>query len=145
MNYLGKWKFHSIGTFDEDERFVYLTPEEYLASPMDYVDTTDEEAVADELKERKQMVGAQIYICEDGMLYMLMPLPEGVDDAEVDAAVKAGAITLRDGMICGEPLELIERDGHLWLYDGLTTDGPTCITANEGFITIATTRYLKID
>ena len=36
---------------------------------------------------------------EDGTITMLTPLPEGVSQAEVDAAVKAGQLELRDGMM----------------------------------------------
>ena len=54
MNYVGKWMFHSIGAVDDEtcER-VWLDAEGYMKSPMPYVDETDEEAVADEIKERE--------------------------------------------------------------------------------------------
>ena len=69
---------------------------------MPYIDETDEEAVADELKERRQTIGGQIAVCEDGKLYMLMPLPEGVSKEEVDQAAAAGIIKLYDGMMTDE-------------------------------------------
>ena len=49
MNYIGKWRFHSIGVINESGELIYLSAEEYLNSPMPYIDETDEEAVADEL------------------------------------------------------------------------------------------------
>lgn len=66
MRYIGKWVFHSIGVVNEKDELVYLGAEEYLNSPMLYIDELDEEAVADELKERRQMIGGQIAVCEDG-------------------------------------------------------------------------------
>ena len=75
MEHVGTWVFHSIGAMNDNDEMVYLSAEEYLNSPMPYVDETDEEAVADELRERGKMVGMQVRICEDGKLYLLSPLP----------------------------------------------------------------------
>ena len=47
MDYIGKWVFHSIGMQDDEKGMIYLNGDEYLASPMPYIDETDEEAVAD--------------------------------------------------------------------------------------------------
>ena len=147
MNYIGKWVFHSIGMMNDNDEFVYLNAEEYINSPMPYVDENDPEAVADEMKERKQMVGGQIKVCEDGKLYMLMPLPEGVSQAEVDEAVAAGVIKLCDGMITDEPKAWEERDGALWLEVGMgmSEDGWVKASDDEGFINFVTTRYKKVD
>ena len=39
MDYIGTWVFHSIAAMNDDERgFVYLSAEDYLKSPMPYVD-----------------------------------------------------------------------------------------------------------
>ena len=92
MKYVGIWNFDSIRTMNASDEFVYLNAEEYLKSPMPYIDESDEEAVADEIKERKQIIGSKIEICEDGSLYMLIPLPEGVTKEEVDEAVSSGGI-----------------------------------------------------
>ena len=72
MSYIGKWKFHSIGTVDDEtyER-VWLNGEEYMNSPMPYIDETDEKSVADEMKERKKTVGMLLEVCEDGNLYQM--------------------------------------------------------------------------
>ena len=34
MNYIGKWRFHSIGVINESGELIYLSAEEYLNSPM---------------------------------------------------------------------------------------------------------------
>ena len=119
MDFIGKWIFHSISVFNDSDELVCLTAEEYLASPMLYIDETDEDAVAEEMKERKKIIGMQIKICDDGKLYMLMPLPEGVSQAEVDKAVAAGYFTLVDGMIADSPMQWELRDGELWYDTGI--------------------------
>ena len=51
MRYVGKWVFHSIGMVNDSDEVEFLSAEEYLKAPMPYVDESDEEAVADELKK----------------------------------------------------------------------------------------------
>ena len=147
MSYIGKWVFHSIGTVNDSDEVEFLSAEEYMKAPMPYVDESDEEAVADELKERRQMVGGQIAVCEDGKLYMLMPLPEGVSKEEVDQAVKAGVIKLYDGMMTDDPKAWEERDGALWMEVGedMSEDGWAKISDDNGYLTLITTRYVKAE
>ena len=144
MSYVGKWAFHSIGTINDDDEFVFLSADEYLNSEMPYIDETDEEAVADELKERKQTIGTQIKFCDDGKYYMLMPLPEGVSKEEVEEAVKAGHIKVCDGMITDEPKAWEERDGDLYIDTGMS-DEFTKINEEDGLISYVTMRFKKID
>lgn len=143
MNYVGKWMFHSIGVVNDNDELVYLDAQGYLDSPMCYIDETDLEAVADEMKERKQLVNGQLSICEDGKLYMLLPFPEGVSQDEIDAAVAAGHIKVYDGMMTQDPFDWEDRDGELWVK----MDGDEFIRLSDenGFISIMTTRYTKAD
>lgn len=147
MSYVGKWVFHSIGMVNDSDEMVFLSGEEYLKAPMPYIDESDEEAVADELKERQQMIGGQIAVCEDGKLYMLMPLPEGVSKEEVDKAVKAGVIKLYDGMMTDDPKAWEERNGELWLEvgEGMSEDGWAKLSDDDGKLLFMTTRYTKVD
>ena len=147
MSYVGKWVFHSIGMVNDSDEVVFLSAEEYLKAPMPYIDESDEEAVADELKERRNMIGGQIAVCEDGKLYMLMPLPEGVSKEEVDKAVKAGVIKLYDGMMTDDPKTWEERDGELWLEvgEGMSEDGWAKLSDDDGKLLFMTTRYTKVD
>ena len=147
MSYVGKWLFHSIGMVNDSDEVVFLSAEEYLKAPMPYIDESDEEAVADELKERRNMVGGQIAGCEDGKLYMLVPLPEGVSKEEVDKAVKAGIIKLYDGMMTDDPKAWEERDGELWLEvgEGMSEDGWVKLSDDDGHLLFMTTRYTKAD
>lgn len=150
MKYVGTWVFHSMGVMNDNDELVYLSAEDYLKAPMPYVDESDEEAVADELRERKKMVGMQVKICENGKLYLLSPLPEGVSQAEVDKAVSAGVITLLDGMMAGRPMTWEERVGELWYDTGIEgeifgekADSWVKAIDEDGYFTFATTRFVK--
>ena len=145
MRYVGKWVFHSIGAVTDSDEMVYLSTEDYLKSPMPYIDETDEEAVANELRDRKNMIGMQIEICEDGKLYMLMPLPEDATKEEIDAAVASGEIHLRGGMIAGGLESWEERDGVLWYTTDLSEDGWTKGSDEDGFVCFMTVRFVKAD
>ena len=147
MSYVGKWVFHSIGMVNDSDEVEFLSAEEYLKAPMPYIDESDEEAVADELKERRNMIGGQIAVCEDGKLYMLMPLPEGVSKEEVDKAVKAGVIKLYDGMMTDDPKAWEERDGELWLEvgEGMSEDGWVKLSDDDGKLRFMTTRYVRAE
>ncbi|MBR6619834.1 MAG: hypothetical protein IKK85_05785 [Clostridia bacterium] len=150
MDFIGKWKFHSIGVSNDNGELVYLTAEGYLDSPMLYIDETDKDAVNEEMKERKKIIGMQIKICDDGKMYMLMPLPEGVSQAEVDKAVAAGFFTLVDGMIADSPMQWELRDGELWYDTGIKgevfgEEAQTWVKAlNEsGYFTFINYRFIK--
>ena len=150
MDHIGTWAFHSIATMNDNDEMVYLSAEEYLKAPMPYVDESDEEAVADELRERKKMIGMQVKICEDGKLYLLSPLPEGVSQEEVDQAVSAGMITLLDGMMTDRPMAWEVRDGVLWYDTGIEgelfgekADSWVKAMDEDGYFAFATTRFVK--
>ena len=152
MTYIGKWKLHSVMTFDDNNMPLYLTPEEYLNSPMPYIDETDEEEVENEMRERRKMIDTFLKICDDGKLYMLMPLPEGVSQEEVDKAVSAGVIKLVDGAIADEPLSWELRDGEFWfdtgidgeVYDEKVSSWIKPIDEN-GFFNFMNFRFIKED
>ena len=144
MSFVGKWFFHSIGSVDENGDFIYLNAEDYLNSPMDYIDESDEEAVADEIRERKQMTGSAIEVCDDGTLYMMMPIPEDASESEIEEAVKVGEIELRNGMISDKAFPWEERNGELWFDAGIEGEaGSSWINPidEEGFFKFITIRY----
>ena len=149
MNYIGKWKIHSIGEMGDDG-IRYLLAEEYLASPMLYIDSSDAEAVAEEIAERKKIIGMELRVVEGGNLYMLIPIPDGVSREEVDAAVAAGEIALYDGMLCERPLKWEERDGALWFDTGIegevygeAADTWVKATDEDGYFNFMTMRFVK--
>ena len=96
------------------------------------------------------MVGTQIKVCKDGKLYILMPLPEGVPQEEVDKAVAAGEITLLDGMMTDRPMAWEDRSGELWYDTGIEgeafgekADSWVKAMDEDGFFTFAATRFVK--
>lgn len=91
------------------------------------------------------MIDGQIAVCEDGKLYMLMPLPEGISKEEVDKAVEAGDIKLHDGMMTDDPKAWEERDGELWLEvgEGMSESGWVKISDDDGHLIFVTIRYTK--
>ena len=97
------------------------------------------------VKERKQIIGGIMEICDDGKLYMLMPLPEGVSKEEIDAAVAEGEISLRDGMMIGGAETWEDRDGVLWYTTALSEDGWTKGLVDEGFVFFMTIRFVRAE
>ena len=87
VNLLGKWKLAEMMDFNcEKECFEWTKVEELLSR--DNID-----------KDTRLMAKLQMVFTEDGVLTMLTSIPEGASQEEVDAAVKSGEITLKDGMV----------------------------------------------
>lgn len=81
---------------------------------------------------------------------MLMPLPEEVSQEEVDAAVAAGEISLRNGILCSSVISWVERNGELWFDSGIEgevfgekADTWVKATLENGLFTYMTMRYVK--
>ena len=143
MTILGKWAFHSIATYDEENNLVYLNREEYLASPMPYIDETDVEQVADEVRERMQTVNMQVQVFENQTLYLLVPIPEDVSKAELREALDRGEFILYDQMLTDRAIPWEIRDNELYYAMG---DGEWVKAIDEdGFFTVFTTRFQKVD
>ena len=135
-----------------DDRIEYISGEEYLKEPMPYIDETDEEAVADEIRERKIAIAMQIKICEGGKLYLLTPIPEGVSQEEVDAVIASGELMLVDGMLCERPIAWEERNGELWYDTGIEgevmgekADSWAKALDENGLFELVTSRFEKVD
>ena len=154
MSYVGKWVFHSIMSMDESGRTTFLNAEEYLNTLPDFIDKNNTAAVAEERRERKTRINSVLEICEDGMIYMLMSIPDNVPQEKIDKAVEAGVITLRHGMMMlGKPQPWEGRNGELWVQIGTVDffDGQgqkpnweKCLIEN-GLLTFVTTRYKKAE
>ena len=135
-----------------EDKIEYLSGEEYLKEPMPYIDESDVEAVAEEIKERKKTVGMSIKICADGRLYMLMPLPEGVSQEEIDKAASAGVIKLVDGAMADEPMNWELRNGEFWFDTGISgevygekSDGWVNPIDENGFFNYLNFKFIKED
>ena len=150
MEFIGKWKFHSVAVWDDEGNTVYMNAEQYLSSPMPYVDENDPEAIEDEMRDRKRIVGMTVKICDDGNVYMLMPVPEGVSKSELKEFLKESGMFLVDGMLCERPMEWEIRNGELWIDTGITgeamgTEGENWVRAfdGDGYFVFFTTRFEK--
>jgi len=66
---------------------------------MEWVKTEELLSRGDADKDTLLMGNMQIVFTEDGLITMLTPIPKGASQEEVDAAVKSGNITLKDGML----------------------------------------------
>ena len=87
INLVGKWRVAQMPDFNnETERFEWTNVEVLLSR-----DDAD--------KDTRLMGRMQIVFAEDGTITLLTPIPEEATQEEVDAAVKSGTITLRDGMM----------------------------------------------
>ena len=64
-------------------------------------------------------ISMQLKLCENNELYLLIPIPEGVPQDELDAAVAAGELKIMDGMLCQSPTRWEERGGELWYDTGI--------------------------
>lgn len=145
MSIIGTWKVNSIGKF-VDEKFVYVPVEEYLNAPYT---STDEHEVAHEKKERMNFAMMKLCFMEGGMLRTLFPLPEGVAQEEIDAAVADGQIKI-DGDYMYEESSWKEENGVAMIkagkmtQDGVTVDNYEPLKIDEeGFLIFFTTRMEK--
>lgn len=106
-NLVGKWRIAEMPDFNSEKGcFEWAKTEELLSRE-------------DADKDMFLMGRMQVVFAEDGTITMLTPIPDGVSQEEVDAAVKSGDITLRDGMMfMGENHWKVE-DGKIMADTGL--------------------------
>ena len=85
MDFIGLWKVHSIASYTDDG-MVFMPVEDYLNAPIpSYI--TDAESVEGEMADRRKNASAILKICDDGMIYNLMPIPEGVPQEEINLSI----------------------------------------------------------
>ena len=87
INLIGKWNIVESMQFNDEK------------GCMEWAKVEDILAKEDVDREIAMLAKSIVLFEEDGNLVFLTPLPEGVSQAEVDAAVAAGQIKLRDGMM----------------------------------------------
>ena len=87
MNLIGKWNIVESMQFDDQKGCMAWVKVE---------DTLSQEDVD---RETAILLKSIVQFEEDGNLVFLTPLPEGASQEEIDEAVAAGEITLREGMM----------------------------------------------
>ena len=91
MDVKGLWKVDKVIGFDENYDQIWKDAQAIINDP---------EADANE----KQMAQAQVEFGDDGVVRMMLPIPEGIPKEELDAAVAEGEIELRGNMMVAEQL-----------------------------------------
>lgn len=98
-NLVGKWKItHMLYFNDKSDHMEWMTVEDILAG-----DDVDRDMI--------MVLSSIVEFDEDGIWRMLAPLPEGVSQEEVDAAVAAGEIRLKDGLMFFDEKKWKVEDG----------------------------------
>jgi len=117
--FIGKWVFHSVMHMEPEGEVKFLTAEELLNYVPSTVDKNDEKAMEEIRNNQKFLVNSVLEISEDGNVYLLSAIPEGVSKKEIDEYVAKGEITLRNGMVVvDKPTTWEDRNGELWLQMG---------------------------
>ena len=86
-NLLGKWRVAEAMQFNDEKCQMEWTGIETIL------------AKEDQDKETTMLLNTVVIFQEDGIIDFLCPLPEGVSQAEIDAALAAGQLKLKDGMM----------------------------------------------
>ena len=108
MDILGKWKVAKTLYIDQQ------TFDKSWESPSVLL----ESGKIDE--EYASLLSAVYEFCSDGTVRIAMPIPDGVPQEDVDAAVKAGEITLcGDGMMLLETKQWKEENGKTFYDTGI--------------------------
>ena len=106
MDIKGLWKADKVLSFDENFDQVWKDAEAILNDP-----TLDE--------DDKQAALTVIEIGEDGILRMMIPLPDGISQEEIDAAVEEGEIEVVGDMMVVGKHEWKEEDGKFFFDSGI--------------------------
>ncbi len=85
INLIGKWRIAQTLQFDDASNEMKWTKVEDILA--------DEDVDRDTIT----MLNSIVEFGEDGRMLMLAPLPDGVSQEEIDGAVAAGHIKLKDG------------------------------------------------
>lgn len=107
MDITGKWRLRSVLRFNEDFEKRWVDVEEAMND--ETLDDSD-----------KRMLQSVIDITPEGMIIMMMPLPENVSQDQIDEAVASGEITLCDnGMFIYEKHPWKEENGCFYFNSGI--------------------------
>lgn len=105
-NLLGKWVVAETMQFnDETCKVEWVSVEKILAKE-------------DQDKDTIMLLKTIVVFQEDGLIDFLCPLPEGVSQAEIDAALAAGKLKLQDGMMVMDQKHWKEENGKIMTDTG---------------------------
>ena len=105
-NLTGKWVVAETMQFnDETCKVEWVSVEKILAK-----DDLDKDMI--------MLLKTIVVFQEDGAIDFLCPLPEGVSQAEIDAAIAAGKLKLKDGMMVMDQKHWKEENGKIMADTG---------------------------
>lgn len=106
MDLIGKWVVAETMQFnDEKYQMEWVSIDTILAN--------------DELdKDMKMLLQTVVVFNEDGTIDFFCPLPEGVSQEEIDAALAAGQLRLKDGMMVMDQKQWRNEDGKVFTNTG---------------------------
>ena len=105
-NLTGKWVVAETMQFnDETCKVEWVSVEKILAK-----DDLDKDMI--------MLLKTIVLFQEDGAIDFLCPLPEGVSQAEIDAALAAGKLKLQDGMMVMDQKHWKEENGKIMADTG---------------------------
>jgi hypothetical protein len=105
-NLIGKWRVAEAMQFNDEKCQMEWTGIETIL------------AKEDQDKETIMLLNTVVIFQEDGTIDFLCPLPEGVSQAEIDAALAAGQLKLKDGMMQMDQKHWKEEDGKIFADTG---------------------------
>jgi len=94
MNIYGRWELFAAPAPAKNGGIEYLTKENYAKLP--YPKGLSKRDLEMEKRERYQLLNTIVEISNDKMK-MYAPIPEGISQEEVDAAVASGEVKIYDG------------------------------------------------
>ena len=96
---IGKWRIAQALQFDDESNDMKWTNVEDILNGED----VDRDTIT--------MLNSIVEFEEDGRMLMLAPIPEGISQDEIDEAVKAGQIKVKDGRMYFEENHWKVEDG----------------------------------
>ena len=106
MDIKGLWKVDKILGFDDDFNQIWKDAQAIL-----------NDSAADD--DEKNMAKSVVEFGDDGIIKMMMPLPEGISQEEIDAAVAEGEIEVSGDMMIAEKHPWKEEDGKILFDSGI--------------------------
>ena len=100
-NLMGKWVVAETMQFNDEKCTIeWVSVESILAKE-------------DLDKDMMMLLKTQVVFQEDGTIDFFCPLPEGVSQAEIDAAIAAGQLKMKDGMMVMQQKHWKEEGGKI--------------------------------
>ncbi len=105
-NIIGKWKVAESMQFNE-EKFQ-----------MEWTNVEDIMSKGNMDREMKMLLNTMVVFQEDGVIDFFCPIPEGVNQEEIDAALASGELKMKDGLMVMDQKHWKEEDGKIFTDTG---------------------------